>query len=556
MIQKVVIRRFKRFQEETFNMPSHIVLAGPNNSGKTTVLQAIAAWSLALGRWKELNDFWRHGGAYPKAPIARQAFSAVPLRSFDLLWRDREYYGPVEIEIQSNKGWTVTMELLADSTEQIYVRPTPSIEPDALRSVHLNTVFIPPMTGLGTDEPVYTRPKQDQLLGQAKPGDIIRNLLVEAHHSNAWGSLTESIKRLFRVDLLPPNADGPHIVSEFGTADGTRLDIASAGSGFQQVLMLLTFLHTRPASVLLIDEPDAHLHVILQDSIYSELQSVAAKENSKLIIATHSEVIINSVPPEELCMLFHSPKRLANSIERTRLAQSLGVLSQTDVMLALESPGVLYLEGHTDLNILREWARILNHPVNDYFTRNLFWKPTVWQNRADGPGVSAQKHYEAACLVREDLPGLILLDSDAKQRVPVTNITGQGLQRVAWQRYETESYLVHPAVLERFIERKVGPAEMSAQARADGMAELQKLFGSKELLDAFAANPHKPPAIVENYLRTTKARTEIIAAILQAAGIHGFDYTHYHEIAEVMEAEEIHPEVKEKLDAIQRALRL
>ena len=91
MIQRVIIRRFKRFEDETFNMPSHIVLAGPNNSGKTTVLQAIAAWSLALSRWKELNDFQRHGGAYTKAPIARQTFSAVPLRSFDLLWRDRQY---------------------------------------------------------------------------------------------------------------------------------------------------------------------------------------------------------------------------------------------------------------------------------------------------------------------------------------------------------------------------------------------------------------------------------------------------------------------------------
>jgi predicted ATPase len=555
MIQRVIIRRFKRFEDETFNMPSHIVLAGPNNSGKTTVLQAIAAWSLALSRWKELNDFQRHGGAYTKAPIARQTFSAVPLRSFDLLWRDRQYGGAVEIEILSNTGWKVTMELLADSTEQVYVRPKPDIEPGALRLVQLNTVYIPPMTGLGTDEPVYTRPKQDQLLGQAKPGDIIRNLIVEAHHSPAWQELVDSIRRLFRVELLPPNDKGPHIVSEFQT-EKARLDIASAGSGFQQVLMLLTFLHTRPASVLLIDEPDSHLHVILQDSIYSELQSVAAKTNSKLIVATHSEVIINSVPPEELCMLFHSPKRLANAADRTRLAQSLGILSQTDVMLTLECPGVLYLEGRTDLNNLREWARILNHPAGDFFTRRLFWKETVWQNRPDGPGVSAQKHYDAIRLVREDIPGLIILDSDAKRQVPVSPITGQGLQRVAWQRYETESYLVHPAALERFIEAKVGPGQQSAQARADAKAELVKLFGSEQLYDAFAANPNQPPAIVENYLRTTKARTEIIGAVLQAAGIHGFDYTHYHEIAATMTAQEIHPEVVEKLDAIQKALRL
>ena len=63
MIRAVTIRRFKRFEEVTFELTGrHVVLAGPNNMGKTTILQAIAAWSLAFQRWKELNDFQRHGG--------------------------------------------------------------------------------------------------------------------------------------------------------------------------------------------------------------------------------------------------------------------------------------------------------------------------------------------------------------------------------------------------------------------------------------------------------------------------------------------------------------
>ena len=94
---------------------------------------------------------------------------------------------------------------------------------------------------------------------------------------------------------------------------------------------------------------------------------------------------------------------------------------------------------------------------------------------------------------------------------------------------------------------------MSFQAKADADAAFEKLFGSKEIAQAFAANPFNPPAIVEKYLQTTKARAEIIPAILAAAGIHGLQYTHFHEIAAVMKPEEIHPEVQEKLDAIQKA---
>jgi DNA polymerase III delta prime subunit len=552
MIQRVTIKRFKRFDEVTFDLPGHIVLAGPNNTGKTTMLQAIAAWSLALNRWKQLNDFQRHGGAYTKAPIARQAFSAVPLRSFDLLWKERHYAGSIEVEVRSDEGWTVPVELIADSTEQVYVRPKLSADPATVRRADLRTVYVPPMTGLSTDEPVYQRPKQDQLLGQGKPGDIIRNLLVEAHQSDAWGVLQDSIHRLFGYELFPPDARGANIIAEYRHHKlAPRLDIASAGSGFQQVLMLLTFLHTRPASVLLLDEPDAHLHVILQDAIYAELRSVAARRHSQLIIATHSEVIINSVEPAELCIMLNEPRMLVPTEERSALVKSLGSLSNEDIMLAIDAPGILYLEDYTDLAILREWARILNHPALDILTRRLFWKRTVSQPRPGAAGIPAKEHYEALRLIRDDLPGLELIDGDAHPDNQPTPITGQGLQRIRWRRYEIESYLVHPAALERFVEKVVGPGAMSAESRKDMLAYLEKTF-----TPVFLADPLKPNPLIDAYLEQRKARTEVIPPILNAAGLHGFPYTRYHEIAAVMTPEEIHPEVIEKLDAIQRAFRL
>jgi hypothetical protein len=545
VIRRLVLRRFKRFGTVEFVLPGHVVLAGPNNTGKTTVLQAVAAWSLALDRWKQLNDFQRHGGAYTRAPIARQAFSAVPLRAFDLLWNERRYQESVEIEVQTD-AWAVPIEFLADSTEQIYVRPRP-IAPDTVRAAGLQTVFVPAMTGLSTEEPVYQRPKIDQLLGQAKPGDVLRNLLVQANSSEvAWPRLRESIRRLFGVALWPPDPTGAHILAEYSSSpEGPRFDIASAGSGFQQVLMLLTFLHTRPASVLLLDEPDAHLHVILQDAIYGELRKVAAEQRSQLIIATHSEVIINAAEPRELCVMLATPRMLADTEERTRLVESLGILSHTDIMLALDAPGILYVEGHTDLDILREWARVLGHPALELLTTRLFWKPTVSETRPGAPGIQARDHYEALRLVRDDLPGLELVDGDARAGIQSTPITGQGLQRLRWRRYETESYLVHPAAIARFVEHTVGAAAAAVHL-ADLRQHLEETY---------------PPAVLRDplgdhaFLNSTKARTELLPPALTAAGLPGFPYTRYHEIAAVMRPEEIHPEVREKLDGIVRAFR-
>jgi hypothetical protein len=438
--------------------------------------------------------------------------------------------------------------LIPDSTEQIYVRPKSNAEPATVREASLMAVYVPPMTGISTDEPVYQRPKQDQLLGQGKPGDVIRNLMVQAHQSPAWNSLQDSIRRLFACEVLAPDASGADIIAEYRSLpEGSRLDIASAGSGFQQVLMLLTFLHTRPASVLLLDEPDAHLHIILQDAIYRELRSVAASQNSQLIIATHSEVIINSVDPPELCMVLGTPRILADAVERTRLARSLAVLSHTDIMQALQAPGVLYVEDYTDLEILLEWAKILKHPIYETLVSKLFWKKTVWEPRAGASGIKAKDHHDALTLVSENLPGLELLDGDAHPDIPATAITGSGLQRLRWRRYEIESYLLHPGSFARYVEHVTG----GGQGSRIHLEDLKKHFEDK-YPPAFLREPLGDHA----FLVGTKARTELIPPALTAAGLHGVSYTRYHEIAALMLPDEIHPEAKEKLDAIQKAFRL
>ena len=547
MIHTVRIRGFKRFEEVEFRLPGHVVLAGPNNTGKTTVLQAIASWSLALQRWRELNDFNPRQG-YTRAPIARQAFTAVPLQSFDLLWRNRSYnkHGRcIEIELQHNAGWSVTMELLADSTEQIYVRPRADVAADLLRDLDLRAVYVPPMTGLETNERLFQPVAVEQLLGLSRPGEVLRNLLVSASHDeSAWTALQDSIRKLFGYELLPPDASGPFIRSEYRmTGEGPSFDISSAGSGFQQVLMLLTFLNTREGAVLLLDEPDAHLHMILQDAIYHELRTVAARQHSQLVVATHSEVVINAVEPRELCVTLHEPRIVTDNEERSRLISSLRVLSNADVMQALGTRGVLYVEDYTDINILRAWAATLGHRAEGLLATNLMWKPLVFQAQEGRPGIRARDHYDALRLVREDLPGLELRDGDARPEIPDTAITGTGLQRLRWRRYEIESYLLHPDALARFVEAVVGTDAAESHVE-DMLAYWNDEFPPAVVNDPFTEHP---------FLNRAKARTELLGPLLEAAEIHGLPYTRYHEIAALMLPEEIHPEVKEKLDAICRA---
>ena len=58
------------------------------------------------------------------------------------------------------------------------------------------------------------------------------------------------------------------------------------------MLAVLYYLYSYPGRIILIDEPDAHLEVIRQREIYNLLIEVAKEQNSQLIIASHSEVVL------------------------------------------------------------------------------------------------------------------------------------------------------------------------------------------------------------------------------------------------------------------------
>ncbi len=542
-INKVKIRNFKRFREETFYLDGNVVIAGPNNCGKTTLLQAIATWSLALERWRELNNYQRRGGAYPRSPIARQAFYSVPLRTFNLLWNERSPTRNIEIELTCGNV-NVPIEISADSSEQTYVRPLATVDPEWLRNPDnfIKPVFVPAMTGLSTEEPVYQQPKINQLLGQGKPGDVLRNLLVEANNNqDAWERLTNSIFKMFGYELLPPNTGGPNIVAEYRhRKNGANFDIASAGSGFLQILMLLTFLNSRQGTVLLLDEPDAHLHVILQDKIYSELRTAAQASNSQLIIATHSEIVINAVDPRELYALLGEPKKLANGAEKAALIRSLTALSNMDIMLALEKGRILYVEGHTDLDFLRAWATTLNHPLKG-FLEQPFWKPSVSEARTQAKGVKAHDHFESILLAQEEMRGAQISDRDGNENIPDSKTAFDGkLLKLCWARYEIENYLVHPAVLARFIGKIIGTNASLADVNV--MREEMREQLPRSVVDE--------PMNHHDVLRSIKMRKKILPTILSNAGLPDLHYTRYMEIAAVMKPDEIHPEITEKLDAI------
>jgi AAA15 family ATPase/GTPase len=88
MLTKLTIKNFKRFDGVEVVLGKSVVLIGPNNSGKTTALQALALWELGLRRWTEKRTGKSTALQRQGVAINRRDLVALPVPVANLLWRD------------------------------------------------------------------------------------------------------------------------------------------------------------------------------------------------------------------------------------------------------------------------------------------------------------------------------------------------------------------------------------------------------------------------------------------------------------------------------------
>ena len=171
------------------------------------------------------------------------------------------------------------------------------------------------------------------------------------------------LRSLFGVTLNPPEfiKERGQITMSYHDG-GTELDLVSSGRGLQQTLLLLAHLYTHPRTVLLLDEPDAHLEILRQRQIYQILTETAESQGCQVIAASHSEVLLNEAADRDIVVAFvGKPHRIDD--RRSQVLKSLRSIGFDQYYQAEQTGWVLYLEGSTDLAILQAFAELLDHPA-------------------------------------------------------------------------------------------------------------------------------------------------------------------------------------------------
>lgn len=566
MLTKVTIRNFKRFGEIEVELGNPVVFIGPNNSGKTSALQALALWHVGLSRWNERRKGRGTPEKRPGVTINRRDLVAVPIPDANLLWRNlhvrdvqRTDKGQVTKNIRvdivvegvtNQKAWDCGLEFDYANEESFYCRPLRLSEEDPSGRMtipeeagQVRMAFLPPMSGLASNETRLDQGAINVRVGEGKTAEVLRNLCYTIHtqDENAWGELGEYIRTLFGSELDPPEyvAERGELAMTY-REKGVRLDLSSSGRGLQQTLLLLAYMFANRNAVLLLDEPDAHLEILRQRQIYQLLTDVARANGNQVIAASHSEVLLKEAADRDVVVAFVGKPHRIND-RGSQVLKALREIGFEDYYQAEQTGWVLYLEGSTDLAILKAFAVRTNYEdavraLDRPFVRYVGNQPT-----------EALKHFHG---LREAVPylqAIAIFDKLENDLPPDMKPFGY-----TWRRREIENYLSSRGTLEAYARSTAagdaagplfaeGESQRSVQAMREAIAEvegaLRTLGKSSPWGYDLKVSEEFLPRIFEIYYE------KLSLPNLMAK-------KNFHELARFVPLEEVDTEIREKLGLI------
>jgi energy-coupling factor transporter ATP-binding protein EcfA2 len=560
------VKNFKRLEDVEIELGKTVVFVGPNNSGKTTALQALALWEIGLRKWVEKRSAKDTPEKRPGVTINRRDLIAVPVPDANLLWRDlhvraiqrrngKQDTRNIRIDIvvsgvTDGKAWECGFEFDYANQESFYCRPLRTNEdpqpvrmPVPIAAAPVRVAFLPPMSGMAATEDRLQDGAVNVRIGEGRTAEVLRNLCFEISSDPvqaSWEALVLQIRNLFGVTLSPPQfiKERGQITMSYYEGE-TELDLVSSGRGLQQTLLLLAHLYTHPRTVLLLDEPDAHLEILRQRQIYQILTETAESQGCQVIAASHSEVLLNEAADRDIVVAFvGKPHRIDD--RRSQVLKSLRSIGFDQYYQAEQTGWVLYLEGSTDLAILQAFAKLLDHPA-----KSVLEQPFV-HYVANQPN-KAQEHFFGLREAKPDLVGIAVFDS-----IPQDLSENGPLCELKWRQREIENYLCYPETLLAYAEQ------------IDIDEELGPLFGS-ELRDRQRSAMQRAMDEVSAALKTlskpdpfgpeVKASDEFLEPVFQKyfekLGLRNLmQKTDYHVLAHLVPREKIDPEIAVKLDRI------
>lgn len=321
-------------------------------------------------------------------------------------------------------------------------------------------VLIPSFFSITVQEDRKYPARYTSLLKMGNYNHLFRNVLLDLKDQSPrdFEKLVHICKELFGVEDL--NITFDPMKDEFidasyyinSTANKRKMDVSTLGMGALQFIQVFAQVLSGRPSLILLDEPDAHLHANLQVRIIEELNKLAYEKEMSFVISTHSKDIINRMDYGKIIQL-NSQGEVYSILEQRDIINLLeGLGATTEEILGVSfGKRLVLVEGIDDAEILPYFYIKLNSYAN--FNNKVKFvqmggRSYVLENRLEnfiGNDIFSANNFKKMAVIDRDFRSEELHNKDLEF------LTNKGFLAIGWSRKEFENYFIDPPLLAKFL---------------------------------------------------------------------------------------------------------
>ena len=303
-LDKIVVEQFKKIQKAELPLADLNILVGSNSSGKSSVIQAVHLASCVLRQAPRIDR-------QNTSTVSVEELDYLPSNFYKLLCHKREWgnkkgtpSSKIQFSFSDSDGKNSTADCQIRSARNAGISVRGSVPPKLVNNLRRRgnffSAYIPGISGIPNREEKRTQKVVQKSCSFGDSNVVLRNVLLLLKDRNkiyikAIEDIVSQLIGELKIHITHDPTEDLFIECnvEF---DSVVRPLELMGTGHLQLIQIFSYLFLFNPGVLLIDEPDTHLHPDVQERLPVILSKLASELGTKIILTTHSPFLLRGAP--------------------------------------------------------------------------------------------------------------------------------------------------------------------------------------------------------------------------------------------------------------------
>lgn len=350
-LKRLKVERFKKIRNVELELADVNILVGANGSGKSSIIQAVHL-ACCVMRQADRVDSSR------TSTVGVDVLDYLPTDDYKTLGHNSQWgnnagtsSSKVTLTFSTDSGTDVQAYCELRSARNAGISILGSVPSDLTQILRKQksffSAYIPGISGIPNREEKRSTKIIKKACSFGDSNVVLRNalLLLKLNDEHNIREIEAWVSEIVGKTQIRVNHDDERdqYIQCAVTYQNVAKPLELAGTGFLQLIQVFCYVLLFAPGILLIDEPDIHLHPTVQEKFVSVLARIAKDRGIKVVMTTHSPFVVRAAPGSAMVYWLENGARSTAHRRAIELAMGWGAFGKK-VILVSEDSDLMYMK--------------------------------------------------------------------------------------------------------------------------------------------------------------------------------------------------------------------